>query len=548
MPKIGQKTVILIASPVILTLALTFGCRGGGQPSPELQALLAADTLDRQVGDAQVRTAVRAFYTETGSTLAWTHGRPTRTTDAALAVLASAPRHGLNDEEYQVTALRADRDLLSRQPARERHKALATFDVRLTAALIRLGRDVSVGRVDPRAVDSRWRRARRLPPLGASLAAARNDVSKWLDGLQPPHPEYGRLVDGLAALRGVEAKGGWPAVPHARLAPGSSNAAVPILRRRLAASGDLGSAAIDGARFDSALENALGVFQEHHGLSKSGRLDAATRVALNVPLGTRIRQVALNLERWRWAPEDLGERHFRVNIPYYHLEAFEQGRLALDIRAVVGKRGNETPVFSERMTHVVLSPYWNIPTSIAEGETLPAVATNPSYLEAQNIEVVRVSGNKASIVDPATLDWADAAALEGLRFRQRPGASNALGFVKFMFPNPYDVYVHDTPADRLFGRLGRAFSHGCVRVEEPLALATYVLRDQPRWTPEAIAQAMHGGEETHVKLKAPIPIHIQYFTAWVDANGGLQFRDDVYGFDATQAAAGLRRRPVRRNL
>ena len=203
-------------------------------------------------------------------------------------------------------------------------------------------------------------------------------------------------MDGLAALRGVEAKGGWPAVPHARLAPGSSNAAVPILRRRLAASGDLGSAAIDGARFDKALENALGVFQEHHGLPKSGRLDAATLAALNVPLQARIRQVALNLERWRWAPEDFGERHFRVNIPYYHLEAFEQGRLALDIRAVVGKRGNETPVFSEQMTHVVLSPYWNIPPSIAEGETLPAVATNPGYLEAQNIEVVRVSGATSS--------------------------------------------------------------------------------------------------------------------------------------------------------
>jgi murein L,D-transpeptidase YcbB/YkuD len=330
----------------------------------------------------------------------------------------------------------------------------------------------------------------------------------------------------------------------ARLAPGASHAAVPVLRRRLAASGDLGAAAIDGKRYDRALEQALGVFQEHHGLPKSGRLDTATLAALNVPLGVRIRQVVLNLERWRWAPDELGERHFRVNIPYFHLEAYEQDRLALDIRAVVGKRGNETPVFSEQMTHVVLSPYWNIPPSIAQGETLPAVAADPSYLDSQNIEVVRVSDNRASVVDPATLDWEDEGALEGLRFRQRPGSSNALGFVKFMFPNPYDVYVHDTPADRLFGRLGRAFSHGCVRVEEPMALAKYVLRDQADWTPEAITTAMHAGEEKHVKLRAPIPIHIQYFTAWVDGNGGLHFRDDVYGYDAKQSA----RRRVRKDL
>jgi len=526
---------------VILTLLAAQACGRGGKPSPELQALLAADTLDRQVGDGQVRAAVRTFYTETGAVLAWSSGRPTRVTDAALAVLASAPSHGLVAEDYQLAALTAERDLLARQPARERRKALATFDVRVTAALIRLGRDVAIGRLDPRTLDARWRRARRLPPLGVTLAAARSDVATWLDKVQPPHAEYLRLMDGLAALRGVEAKGGWPIVPQARLTPGASHAAVTVLRKRLAASGDLGTAAIEGTKYDAPLEGALGVFQEHHGLPKSGRLDPATLAALNVPLGARIRQVAINLERWRWTADDFGERHFRVNIPYYHLEAFEQDRLALDIRAVVGKRGNETPVFSEQMTHVVLSPYWNIPPTIAEGETLPAVAADPTYLDTQNIEVVRVSGKQAAVVDPATLDWDDQAALEGLRFRQRPGSGNALGLVKFMFPNPYDVYVHDTPADRLFARLGRAFSHGCVRVEEPMSLASYVLRDQSRWTPDAIAAAMHAGEETHVKLHTPIPIHIQYFTAWVDANGGLQFRDDVYGYDAKQAAAEAHR-------
>jgi len=165
------------------------------------------------------------------------------------------------------------------------------------------------------------------------------------------------------------------------------------------------------------------------------------------------------------------------------------------------------------------------------------LSADRGYLDRQNIEVVRVSDGQAAVVDPATLDWDDDESLQGLRFRQRPGAGNALGFVKFMFPNDYDVYVHDTPADALFGRLGRAFSHGCVRVEEPLALAKYVLRDQTRWTPEAIETAMHAGTETHVALRQAIPIHILYFTSWVDPKGGLQFRDDVYGYDAKQAAA-----------
>lgn len=537
MRKTSGKTIGLAFGLVILTLIGPLGCRRGPQPSPELESLLASDTLDRQVGDAQIRTAVRAFYSETGATLAWSRSKPTPAAEAALAALASAGRHGLSPEEYQVAALRAERDRLARAAEPEKRTALAVFDLRLTAALIRLGRDVAIGRLDPRRVDSRWKPQRSMPALGASLAAARADVGRWLETVQPRHAEYVALMNGLAALEGAGSKGGFPAVPKARLKPGGAHPAVAVLRRRLAAAGDLGDAPAEGTRFDARLEAALAVFQEHHGLPPTGRLDARTRAALNVPLADRIAQVAMNLERWRWLPDDLGERHFRVNIPYFHLEAWEKGRLALDIRAVVGKQDNQTPVFSDRMSHVVLSPYWNIPPSIAADETVPAVANDPEFLSRQNIEVVRVAGDQATLVDPETLDWDDPPALEGLRFRQRPGSNNALGQVKFMFPNVHNVYVHDTPAVTLFGRLGRALSHGCIRVEEPVELARYVLRDQPRWTPDAITDAMHAGTETHVKLREAIPIHIVYFTAWVDGDGGLHFRDDVYGLDARQHAA-----------
>lgn len=537
MRKTAGKWSGLVTGLVILTLIGPLGCRRHPQPSLELQSLLAADTLDRQVGDPEIRSAVRAFYTITGSALAWSqNSTPNAATDHALAVLASAREHGLDPDAYQRAVLTSEREVLARKPKAERQRDLAVFDVRITAALMRLGRDVAVGRVTPNKLDVRWKGQRPTPDLAGTLAASRPDVARWLSAIQPRQPEYAALMRALAALHGVESKGGWPAVPVVVLTPGASHRGVDALRKRLAASGDLGGASDQGARYDRALEAAVRVFQEHQGLPASGRLDAPTIAALNVPLPARIRQVALNLERWRWLPDDLGERHFRVNIPSFHLDAYEHGRVVLDIRAVVGKPGSETPIFSRRMTHVVMSPYWNIPPKIASDETLPAVWADPAYLDRQNIEVVRVSNGQTATVDPSTVDWDNDDALEGLRFRQRPGARNALGFVKFMFPNDYDVYVHDTPADALFSRLGRAFSHGCVRVEEPVALARYVLRDQARWTPEAIETAMHAGVETHVKLREAIPIHILYFTSWVDANGGLQFRDDVYGYDAKQGA------------
>ncbi|HEX8029692.1 MAG TPA: L,D-transpeptidase family protein, partial [Vicinamibacterales bacterium] len=258
---------------------------------------------------------------------------------------------------------------------------------------------------------------------------------------------------------------------------------------------------------------------------------AATLAALNVPLDARIQQVALNLQRWRYMPDDLGERHFFVNIPYFHLIAREAGKSVMDIRVVVGKPGNNTPVFSEDMETVVFSPYWNIPDTIAENETAPAVARDPNYLARQGIEILRVSGSTSETVDASDVDWDRPDAVKGLVFRQKPGDGNALGHVKFLFPNPFNVYLHDTPADALFAKPGRAFSHGCVRVEEPEVLAKYVLRGYPEWDEESIFAAMRSGVEKHVKLTKKIPVHIAYFTAWVDENRGLHFQPDIYGYD-----------------
>jgi murein L,D-transpeptidase YcbB/YkuD len=230
-------------------------------------------------------------------------------------------------------------------------------------------------------------------------------------------------------------------------------------------------------------------------------------------------------------PDDLGEQHLLVNVPYFHLVAREKGDAVKDIRVVVGTPANKTPIFSSEMQTVVFSPYWNIPDSIVEGETAPAVARDPAYLAKNNIEILDMSdANKR--VDHSSVDWDDEDQLKHLAFRQLPGPGNALGHVKFLFPNKFDVYLHDTPADKLFARPGRAFSHGCVRVEEPEALAKYVLRGYSEWDDARILEAMHSGVEKHVKLKQSIPVHIVYFTAWVDEKGGLHFQQDIYGYDA----------------
>jgi len=479
----------------------------------------------------EIASAVTAFYTQRQFAPAW-HDRRGRPTGApkALEILRQAEDHGLQRDTYregdltrEVAARAASKS--SKADGEPDAASIADLDVRLTAAVLQLASHVATGRLDP----AKQPKPHRDPvDLAAVLQGGLNESATFLDRVRPVHPEYQALQKGLRSLRG-QAQAGWPEVPRKTLRPGQSSPVVVALRKRLAAEGSLDAAqANDSPRFDDDVAAAVGRFQEHHALKASGILDAATLDALNVPLDARIAQVAINMERWRWLPDDLGERHFLVNIPYYHLIAREHGKPVLDIRVVVGKPGNETPTFSDEMTEVVFSPYWNIPETIALEETAPAALRDPNYLARNNMEVVNASGR---VVSSADVPWGDEQALRGLSFRQRPGANNALGFVKFLFPNRYNVYIHDTPADALFSRIGRAFSHGCIRVEEPETLAQYVLRDRAEWTPDAILTAMRAGDERHVKLNSPIPVHIVYLTSWVDDAGGLHFQPDIYGYD-----------------
>ena len=250
-----------------------------------------------------------------------------------------------------------------------------------------------------------------------------------------------------------------------------------------------------------------------------------------VLLAQRIKQIALNMERWRWLPRERPATHIRVNIPAFRLDVRESDAVALSMRVVVGKKDTPTPIFIDSLTHVIFSPYWNVPATIAKDETVPSALRDPSFLQRTNMEVL---DNKGEVVDPRAIDLDRAS---DYRFRQRPGKSNALGLVKFMFPNEFNVYLHDTPADSLFVRATRSFSHGCVRVEQPQALAEYLLKDRTEWTRERIVEAMHAGEERTVRLRDPVPVYIGYWTVDITPDGKAAFLPDVYGLDARQAAA-----------
>jgi murein L,D-transpeptidase YcbB/YkuD len=521
-----------------LTLALTAceerGAGAGGfwtssppPPNPAIRSLVESKTLGAIIAGPQLSAAertriaeqVRRFYKAENYQMIWIEGnRASARYREVVKVLSAADEHGLPTELYRTSLENATPEL----------------DVQTTATFFRYFLHLTSGRLDPRALQSAWTlRPQKADLVGAISNGVRNgDLAAVMERLQPAQPEYRELQRALARYRAIAAKGGWPLVqPSVRLKPGMQSPAVPVLRRRLAIEGDL-EATLEkdpSPVFDSTVIEALKRFQERHRLTPDGILDTDTLKALNVPVEQRIRTIELNMERWRWLPDVMPERYLVVNVPDFRLEAIEHGKAVMDMRVVVGAPDNKTPIFADEMTHVVFSPYWNVPPNIAQEETIPRAASDPGFLERNNMEIVGPSGH---VVDAASVDWTNA---KGYRIRQRPGRGNALGGVKFVFPNNFDVYLHDTNATALFDRIERGLSHGCVRVEEPHKLAQYVLRDLPEWPPDAIAEAMRSGEEKHVKLKTPVPVYILYKTAWVH-DGGVRFLKDLYGYDAYQAA------------
>ena len=407
-----------------------------------------------------------------------------------LALLRDAESHGLRPSDYHDQALIGVDD-----PA---ELELLASDAFVTYAL-----HLARGKVREERIAG-WHVERPDPDLRARLErAAEGDPASAVADLLPRHPGYDRLRSALQRYRAIVRSGGWPNVPDGpSLRLGDSGTRVAALRARLAATGDLPSAG--GDAFDEPLDAALRRFQARHGLDADGIVGPATRAALDVPTEQRVEQIELNLERWRWLEPTLGGRYVMVNIAGFEAGLYDHDRLTLGMRAIVGTRYRRTPIFSDEIRYIVFSPYWNIPASIAREEIRPK---GRDFMRRNDIEEL-ASG----------------------RLRQRPGPDNALGRVKFMFPNRFNVYLHDTPARELFARSARSFSHGCIRLEKPLALAEALLRGEG-WTMDEIEEATGRSTPRTVDLDEPVPVHILYWTAWVDENGTVQFRRDLYGRD-----------------
>jgi murein L,D-transpeptidase YcbB/YkuD len=511
---------------------------------------------------------LQSAYASHGFTPLWSsaHAATPQATELVEA-LRTADRVGLRPADYEADQLL--RHLVDLAAADADDEAWDLFDLGLSIALLGYIHDLHFGRIDPQDVGLALMVDRGrfdLAPALLRLSAAAN-VAEEVRSVEPSFQHYQLLKDELLRYEELALRPdltALPALPSKSVKPGESYAGAPALRRLLQALGDLAPAdttttpesapAVDpmtSPTLDAVLVSAIRHFQFRHGLEPDGAIGPGTYRVLTTPLAVRVRQIVLTLERWRWLPQKLDSPPIFVNIPQFRLAAFrtsqdvESERLGMDV--IVGKAfpANQTPVFAADMKYIVLRPYWDVPYSITTREMLPAIKSRPGYLAAQHLEIVSGNSDDAAVMEPTGANIA-ALASGKLRLRQTPGPWNALGAAKFMFPNPYNVYLHDTSSEGLFANAKRAYSHGCVRVANPEELAVHVLRDQPEWTRERIREAMNGTKPTRINLAMPIRVFILYGTAVATETRGMLFFEDIYGHDARleEALAGHKVAPV----
>ncbi len=485
-------------------------------------------------------------------------GRPGPQARQAVALLAAAASHGLEPQDYAAGALLQAVTQASQGPAPE-PATIARLEQALTLAMQHYLADVHGGRIDPRQIQRSFTPPRRdeFDPaayLMAALAARR--LPEAAQEAAPRMPLYERLREALARYRALVDHPAWqqplPPLPAAqrgrvgKLEPGESYAGLALLAQRLIALGDLAPETPAPPRFEGPLVEAVKAFQARHGLAADGVIGTATLAHLQMTPAARVRQIELTLERLRWTPLMQGPRMIVINIPEFVLRAYEvrDGRISVlqEMKVIVGKAlDTRTPLFDADMRFIEFSPYWNVPPSIARAETVPRLRRDPGYFVREGFEFVTPDGRVDAALSASKLDALNAGQL---RIRQRPGPRNALGDIKFVFPNSDHIFLHHTPATQLFERDRRDFSHGCIRVEQPVALAKFVLRDTPEWTEERIRQAMDRGESATLRLAEPVRVLIAYGTTLVK-DGRIHFFDDIYGQDRLLDAA-LRRASVDR--
>ena len=465
-----------------------------------------------------------------------------------VAAIEASHLDGLNPEDYhlgEISRLQAELSSGGNSDTQ------ASLDLVLTDSLVRLGYHLVIGKVDPESLDGNWNMERTLeldPILEMSRAIDSGNVSNLIDSFRPQAAVYHQLKSALARYRSLQAAGGWQAVPDGQtLKPGMNDPRVVALRRRLAVTGDMPAANDESPEFDEQLEAGVRRFQARHGLEADGVVGKGTLAELNVPVEARIDQLRVNLERARWVLQDLPQDFVITDIAGFRVMYFRGGELFWESRAQVGKSYRKTPVFRDSIRYVEFNPTWTVPPTILKKDILPKVKKDPGYLQKKNIRVIDRNGKT---VDAGAIDWSRyPAAGFPYMLRQDPGPKNALGRVKFMFPNKHAVYLHDTPHKSGFARAQRTFSSGCIRVEDPFAFARLLLDDQTDWDQSRIDRTLESLKTTRVNLTEPLTVMLLYWTAVVNNDGQVIFRKDVYDRDAAVLSAlnagfSFRQKPV----
>lgn len=478
------------------------------------------------IGGDQIYSSalVERFYKARNYQPAWSHNGRLLQTEELIKTIEEVYGDGLTPDNYHLSLIKSLSSKAAGKEAGENRAGLADLDILLTDSFLTLGCQLSGGCSNPVIRKSDWFAERQAVDVSSLLEQALRgkQIKEVLLKLRPEQGQYYRLRQALARYRELLSKGKWPLVSAGpSLRKKATSERVLALRKRLVASGDLEADAVKGGDlFDEKLEQAVIGFQQRHGLKTDGVVGRAVLDALNVPLEQRIRQIELNLERMRWIPGSVEQSSVIVNIPNFGLDVMEKGKPVLSMKVVVGKPLLPTPVFSAKMTYLVINPSWDVPPSIAQKEVLKKIKSNPEYIAKQDFRISSGRGAEKKEVDPETIDWSGVEANTlPYHFRQKPGPLNPLGHIKFMLPNRFDVYLHDTNSRRLFAESVRTFSHGCIRIEKPLELGEYVLRDAPGWTREKLSAAIQKGTEQTVMIPRPLDVHFIYLTVWVDEAG-----------------------------
>ncbi|EON93529.1 peptidoglycan-binding domain 1 protein [Marinobacter lipolyticus SM19] len=475
--------------------------------------------------------ALPEFYSHREYTLAWSR---TEDRDALLEAIRAAERHGLIPSDYHYSLLAT---FAARTPDDLGPEARVDLDLLLTDSLLLLTSHLLHGKVNRESLEAEWtanRHAQRIDEI-ASQALETQQIPTLVDRLAPPQNGYQQLLKAREFLQSLQPIPWEPIVDGPTIRPGMTDHRLPLIRQRLIAMGDLMPTIsleeqVIERHYSDRLVAAVTRFQDRHGLDTDGLIGRRTLDSLNITPQEKLAQLDANLERWRWLPEELGDTHIIVNIAGFELRMIRAGEEILKTRVIVGQPYRQTPLFSDRIRYLVFNPTWTVPRTIMTEDQLPTIRRDPDYLQKLDFTVYRGWGADRERVDPDTIDWW-LFSENNFPFQlvQEPGPHNALGRVKFMFPNEHDIYLHDTPARSLFSRSERTFSSGCIRVEDSFRLASLLLEGQDNWSREQINRTISSRELTKVYLKEPVPVHLEYWTTWVDSDGKRHFRNDIYG-------------------